>query len=248
VLVATGVYEARDLAVPGAGPTTIVPAMRFLTAENRRGLHDRVSEDEPHAEAKNVVVIGGGDTAMDCVRTAIRQGARSVTCLYRRDRENMPGSQREVTNAEEEGVVFEWLTAPRAITADSVIAQPMRLGAPGPDGRRRPEAIESEHFTVPADMVIAALGYEAEDLAQAFRSADLGFRKDGTLRVRPATFETAMDGVFAAGDIARGASLVVHAVKDGMDAAQAIDRYLRRKGPSLERQRITDSTQPAEVA
>ena len=115
VLIATGVYKARDIQVPGIGLNGVVPALDFLTASNRKSLGDDVAEFDSgvlNAGNKNVVVIGGGDTAMDCVRTAIRQNAKSVTCLYRRDKVNMPGSQREVQNAEEEGVNFQWLSAP----------------------------------------------------------------------------------------------------------------------------------------
>ena len=122
VFVATGVYEARDIGVQGSSLRGVVPALDFLTASNRKGLGDHVpalDNGELNAAGKDVVVIGGGDTAMDCVRTAVRQGAASVTCLYRRDRLNMPGSLREVANAEEEGVRFEWLAAPRAVLGEA---------------------------------------------------------------------------------------------------------------------------------
>src|SRR5204863_4050686 len=115
---ATGVYAARDMAVPGAGSQGVVAALDYLIASNRKGLGDEVPDfanGRLNAAGKHVVVVGGGDTAMDCVRTAVRQGAASVICLYRRDRANMPGSAREVAHAEEEGVVFEWLAAPRAV-------------------------------------------------------------------------------------------------------------------------------------
>ncbi len=117
MLIATGVYKARDMAAPGIGLGGILQALDYLTASNRKGLGDKVAAFDDgtlDAAGKDVVVIGGGDTAMDCVRTAVRQGAKSVTCLYRRDRANMPGSQREVGHAEEEGVEFVWLAAPEA--------------------------------------------------------------------------------------------------------------------------------------
>ena len=148
VLIATGVYKSRDLRGPGSGAKGIVRAIDYLTASNRKGFGDEVADydsGELNAEGKRVVVIGGGDTAMDCVRTAIRQGAESVKCLYRRDRANMPGSQREVANAEEEGVEFVWLSAPKGFTGDEVegvIVQKMRLGAPDATGRQAPELIE----------------------------------------------------------------------------------------------------------
>ncbi|MEM8785842.1 MAG: NAD(P)-dependent oxidoreductase, partial [Pseudomonadota bacterium] len=118
VLIATGVYKARELSLPSTAETGVFAAMDYLTASNRQGLGDTVPAFEDgtlNAKDKNMVVIGGGDTAMDCVRTAIRQGAKSVKCLYRRDKENMPGSMREVANAEEEGVDFVWLAAPKAL-------------------------------------------------------------------------------------------------------------------------------------
>ena len=180
-----------------------------------------------------MVVIGGGDTAMDCVRTAIRQGAKSVKCLYRRDRENMPGSQREVTNAEEEGVEFIWLSAPKAFGGDdkvtSVHASKMRLGAPDASGRRAPEADPAGDFTVPADMVITALGFEAEDLPTLFGASDLNVTRWGTVRVDHTTSMTNLDGVFAVGDIVRGASLVVWAIKDGRDVTEHMQKWMQAK-------------------
>ncbi len=120
ILIATGVYKARELSAPGVGSQGVVASLDYLIASNRTGLGDEVEAVRSgalSAEGKDVVVVGGGDTAMDCVRTAVRQGARSVTCLYRRDRINMPGSMREVAHAEEEGVVFEWLAAPAPCSA-----------------------------------------------------------------------------------------------------------------------------------
>ena len=145
ILIATGVYKARELEVPASAPAAWWPALEYLIASNREGLGDAVPDftsGRLNAAGKHVVVVGGGDTAMDCVRTAVRQGAASVTCLYRRDRANMPGSAREVQHAEEEGVVFEWLAAPRAIRdeamqAAGVRAARMRLGAPDPPAARR---------------------------------------------------------------------------------------------------------------
>ncbi|WP_019960812.1 NAD(P)-dependent oxidoreductase [Woodsholea maritima] len=234
VLIATGTYKARQLTCPGSGGQGLIAALDYLTTSNRLGLGDEVEAfDTGHLNAagKRVVVIGGGDTAMDCVRTALRQGAKAVTCLYRRDRANMPGSAREVAHAEEEGAVFEWLAAPAAILGDAqhatgVRAQRMRLGLPDPQGRRRPEAIDGQTFDVQADMVIAALGFEAEDLVDQFQAPTLPVSKWGTLKADPFTGATAMDGVFGAGDIVRGASLVVWAIRDGQEAAKAIHNYL----------------------
>ncbi len=232
VLIATGVYKSRDLPGPGAGAQGIVRAIDFLTASNRKSFGDDVPEfdsGELSAEGKRVVVVGGGDTAMDCVRTAVRQGATSVTCLYRRDRDNMPGSQREVANAEEEGVTFQWLSAPKGFAGDpvsSVRVQQMRLGAPDATGRQSPEPIEDAEHEEPADMVIKALGFEAEDLPTLWNQKDLEVTRWGTVKAEFTTGQTAMEGVFAVGDIVRGASLVVWAIRDGRDSAAAILDYL----------------------
>lgn len=233
VLVATGVYKARELSAPGVGLKGVVPALSFLTASNRVCLGEKVKAFDDgtlNASGRNVVVIGGGDTAMDCVRTAVRQGAKSVTCLYRRDRENMPGSLREVGHAEEEGVVFSWLAAPKAFMGDGSVtgvkAVRMRLSAQDGSGRQAPEEIPGSDFTLAADMVILALGFDPEDLNNAFGEPGLGISKYGTLTIDPRTMMTSLPGVFAAGDIVRGASLVVWAIRDGRDAAESIHSWL----------------------
>ena len=228
VIVATGVYKTREIQAPGVGAKGVEHAIDFLTASNRKSFGDTVEDFENgrlNAEGKKVVVIGGGDTAMDCVRTSIRQGAESVKCLYRRDRANMPGSQREVANAEEEGVVFEWLTAPKGFTGDpvtGVMAQKMRLGQPDATGRQAPELIEGSDYVEDADLVIMALGFEAEELPTLWNEPDLPVNRWGTIKADYITGATALDGVYAVGDIVRGASLVVWAIKDGRDCAEAI--------------------------
>jgi len=234
LLIATGVYKARELTAPGVGSSGVVAALDYLITSNRKGLGDAVDADHLDAAGKDVVVIGGGDTAMDCVRTAVRQGAKSVTCLYRRDRANMPGSMREVAHAEEEGVVFEWLAAPRAVLGDAsgvtgVKAARMRLGAPDASGRQAPEEVPGADFDLPAQLVIKALGFDPEDLPTLFGQPELKVSKWGTVKIDFRTQMTNLDGVFAAGDIVRGASLVVWALRDGRDAAEAIDAYLQAK-------------------
>ena len=233
VLVATGVYKARDINAPGVGMEGIVPALDYLTASNRKSLGDAVPDFDSgtlNAKGRDVVVIGGGDTAMDCVRTAIRQEAHSVTCLYRRDRANMPGSQREVANAEEEGVVFKWLSAPQAFLGDNhvraVQAQKIHLGQPDATGRQVPQVIDDSSHDIPADLVIKALGFDPEDLPVMFGTPELAVSKWGTIDIDWRTMMTSLPGVFAAGDIVRGASLVVWGVRDGRDAAAAIDSYI----------------------
>ena len=230
VFLGTGVYRSREVQVPGAGLNGVVDAIDFLTASNRRGYDEDPGEDLAlHAKGRRVVVIGGGDTAMDCVRTSIRQGAENVVCVYRRDRENMPGSRQEVGNAEEEGVKFEWLAAPEAFVGDQKVGgvrvQKMRLGAPDATGCRSIEAT-GQHSVVEGDLVIRALGFDPEDLPALWQQPDLAVTRWGTLKVAPGGFETSLEGVFAGGDIVRGASLVVWAIRDGRDAAESIHHYM----------------------
>ncbi|TWB23952.1 NAD(P)-dependent oxidoreductase [Nitrospirillum bahiense] len=233
ILIATGVYKARELEGPGSGVDGIVPALDYLTASNRTGLGDTVVDFENgrlNAKGKNVVVIGGGDTAMDCVRTAIRQGAKSVKCLYRRNRANMPGSQREVAHAEEEGVEFVWQAAPDAFLGDrqvtGVRAHRMHMGVADASGRQTPQPIEGSAFTLEADLVIKALGFDPEPLPTLFGEPGLKVSRWGTVMADPRTLMTNLEGVFAAGDIVRGASLVVWGIRDGRDAAAGIHNYI----------------------
>jgi len=236
ILIATGVYKAREIDLPGNDLNNIFPAMDFLTASNKKGLGDKVElfdNGTLNAEGKDVVVIGGGDTAMDCVRTSIRQKAKSVKCLYRRDKENMPGSTREVANAEEEGVEFVWLSSPKEFKGtnkiEKLIVDKIKLGEPDETGRRKPEIQSNSDFEVKADMVIKALGFDPEDLPTLFDCNDLQVSKWGTVKIDFDTMETNLKGVFAAGDIVRGASLVVWAIKDGRDVAKSIKNYLENK-------------------
>ncbi|MEF9600767.1 NAD(P)-dependent oxidoreductase [Paracoccus sp. PXZ] len=252
VLIATGVYKTRDLDIDNAAAKGVVRALDYLTASNRVDLGDEIpdyEDGELNARGKRVVVIGGGDTAMDCVRTAIRQGAQSVKCLYRRDRANMPGSQREVQNAEEEGVEFVWLSAPGAftghVTGEAMVAQErdvddtgdiptisavrvqkMRLGQPDVSGRQSPELIEGADYDEPAELVIKALGFEPEELPRLWGVDGLEVTRWGTIKADYQTHQTSLPGVFAVGDIVRGASLVVWAIRDGREAADSIAGYL----------------------
>ena len=235
VVIATGAYKARDMSVPGIGLGNIFQAMDYLTASNRKGLGDEVptfDDGTLDAQGKNVVVVGGGDTAMDCVRTAVRQGARSVRCLYRRDRGNMPGSMQEVTHAEEEGVEFVWLSAPEAVLGNTdvegVRAVRIHLGVSDASGRQTPQPIPGSSYSVDADLLIKALGFDPEDLPTLFGVPGLETTRWGTLLIDWRTMMTSLDGVFAIGDIVRGASLVVWAIKDGRDAAASIHRYVQK--------------------
>ena len=241
VLIATGVYKPRNVDIEGNNLGNIFPAMEFLTASNKKGLGDKVKlfdDGTLNAENKKVVVVGGGDTAMDCVRTAVRQNAKSVKCLYRRDRENMPGSAREVYNAEEEGVEFLWLSSPKKFIGQknvkAVEVQKMKLGDPDSSGRKKPVIIENSNYELEADIVIKALGFDPENLPKLFNSENLAVSKWGTIKIDLTSMQTNIPGVFAAGDIVRGASLVVWAIRDGRDAAVQIEKYLKsielRKG------------------
>ena len=236
ILIATGVYKPREIELEGNNLGNIFPAMEFLTASNKKGLGDKVElfdNGTLNAEGKNIVVIGGGDTAMDCVRTSVRQNASSVKCLYRRDKENMPGSAREVLNAEEEGVEFIWLSSPKKFLGTDKVkivkASKMKLGEPDESGRRKPIEEKNSDFEIKADLVIKALGFDPEDLPKLFSENNLQVSRWGTIKADFDTMETNIPGVFAAGDIVRGASLVVWAIKDGRDAAENIDKYLKNK-------------------
>jgi len=246
ILIATGVYKAREVEIKGSTLKNIFPAMDFLTASNKKGLGDKVKlfdDGTLNAEGKNIVVIGGGDTAMDCVRTAIRQNAKSVKCLYRRDKKNMPGSAREVSNAEEEGVDFNWLTNPKEFIGENgivkkVILHKMRLGETDATGRQKPEIVSGSEKKIDADLVIKALGFDPEDIPNLFSEPRLNVSKWGTIKTDLKTMKTNIEGVFAAGDIVRGASLVVWAIRDGRDAATSIDEYLKNKKFLSERQKL----------
>ena len=241
ILIATGVYKPREVSIPGGDLKNIFPAMQFLTASNRKGLGDKVElfdNGTLDAKDKDVIVIGGGDTAMDCVRTSIRQKAKSVKCIYRRDKENMPGSAREVANAEEEGIEFIWLSNPKEFKGNdkvqSLIVDKIKLGDPDESGRRKPIIEKNSEFEIKADIVIKALGFDPEELPLLFDENRLQTTKWGTIKTNFDTMETNIPGVFAAGDIVRGASLVVWAIKDGRDAAVSIENYLK----SIQRRKV----------
>ena len=233
IVIATGVYKSRDINLNKENFSNVIPALEYLTTSNKVGLNDKVEDFDNgllNASNKNVIVVGGGDTAMDCVRTAIRQGAKDVKCLYRRDKNNMPGSQREVENAIEEGVDFNWLTLPIQYQGnnnlDQVKIAKMELGSPDETGRRKPEIKKDSEEILNADLVIEALGFEPEELPIMFDEPALNVTRWGTLKVNYKNLMTSLDGVFAAGDIVRGASLVVWGIKDGRDAANHIHNYL----------------------
>ncbi len=243
ILIATGVYKAREINIPGAKLKNIFPAMEYLTASNKKGLGDKVKlfdNGTLDAKGKKVVVIGGGDTAMDCVRTAVRQKAKSVKCLYRRDKENMPGSAREVNNAEEEGVEFIWLSNPKQFIGNEKVEQvevnKIKLGEPDDSGRRKPIVQEGGQFKISSDLVIKSLGFDPEDIPNLFGAKELAISKWGTVKIDMNSMQTNIEGIFAAGDIVRGASLVVWAIRDGRDVATQIEKYLSAKNKKIKKE------------
>ena len=240
ILIATGVYKSRSVNLNKNKAINVVPAMEFLTASNRKGLKDIVEDFDNgklNSHNKHVLVIGGGDTAMDCVRTAIRQDAASVKCLYRRDQKNMPGSQREVFNAIEEGIEFNWLTLPINYVGNKTIEKvkivKMQLGSPDETGRRNPEQIQNSEYEIQCDLIVEALGFDPENVPLMFNEPDLQVTSKGTIKIDYKTMMTEIDGVFAAGDIVRGASLVVWSIKDGRDTAKNIHNYLEKSTQHL---------------
>ena len=231
ILIATGVYKARQLDIDTSTVNNSIPALDFLIESNRTGLGDSPSKNKYlTAKDKHVVVIGGGDTAMDCVRTAIRQQAKEVTCLYRRNKENMPGSAREVLNAEQEGIKFNWLSVPSKIISDRSTATSMTykvatLGEVDESGRRKPidTGVEKQ---IKSDLIIQALGFEPEDLNHNFKT-NIELTSWKTVKVDFKKFQTSNPKIFAAGDIVRGASLVVWAIHDGREVAKSIHNFLQ---------------------
>ncbi len=242
ILISTGVYKAREINIKGHKLKNIFPAMDFLIASNRKGLGDKVDlfdNGTLNAEDKNVVVIGGGDTAMDCVRTAVRQKAKSVKCIYRRDKDNMPGSAREVGNAEEEGVEFVWLTSPKSFLGNEKVigveVNKMELGEADATGRKKPVTKKNSEYKINADLVIKSLGFDPENIPKLFNAEELSVSRWGTIKIDLQSMQTNLNGIFAAGDIVRGASLVVWAIKDGRDAASEIGKYLQNKSKKEKR-------------
>ena len=230
ILIATGVYKARSLDVVTGNIHNSIPALDYLIESNKLGLGDRASENKYlNAKDKRVIVIGGGDTAMDCVRTAVRQQASEVICLYRRNKENMPGSAREVANAEQEGVNFKWLSVPSKIIQEKNIATGLtykvaKLGEVDDSGRRSPVDTGIEK-SLKSNLIIEALGFQPENINEKFKT-HLDLTGWDTIKVDFNRFQTSNPKVFAAGDIVRGASLVVWAIHDGREAAKKIKNFL----------------------
>ncbi|WP_414660445.1 NAD(P)-dependent oxidoreductase [Horticoccus sp. 23ND18S-11] len=231
IFLGVGAQKPKALDIPGADLRGVLPALPFLIQKN---VASPVLNDAPiDVAGKRVAVLGGGDTAMDCLRTALRCGAREAVCLYRRDLANMPGSRKEYANALEEGARFEFLTNPVALVPDAsggavaeVRCTRMELGAPDASGRRKPRAVPGSDFAVGADLLLVAYGFDPAPFPPGSEFAQLATDDWGGLRI-DANQMTSVPGVFAGGDSVRGPSLVVHAVRDARRAAQGIHRFFQ---------------------
>ncbi len=231
VFLGMGTYTHVEGNFPGEELTGVHQSLGYLIANvNRLMCYQDDARPYIDMKGKRVLVLGGGDTAMDCVRTAVRQGARSVSCVYRRDRDNMPGSMREVRNSEEEGVLFLWQHQPVEIVGSGAVSgvrlAGTRLGSPDTRGRLLPELVPGSERVVEADAVIIAFGFRPSP-APWFE--EFSIVTDAMGRVAPADAmngQTANPKVFAGGDMVRGADLVVTAVFDGRRAAQGMLSYL----------------------
>jgi glutamate synthase (NADPH) small chain len=228
VFLGIGAYQAKALGVPGADLKGVAQALPFLIEKNVNLPLDVPPID---VEGKRVVVLGGGDTAMDCLRTAIRCGARETLCVYRRDFDNMPGSRKEYQNALDEGAKFLFLTNPLALVGNKagevveVRCHRMELGEPDASGRRKPRPVPDSEFSLPADLVLVAYGFDPVRFPASSDLAQINVNSWGAVVVDENQM-TSVPGVFAGGDLVRGPSLVVHAVRDARKAAAAIHRHL----------------------
>lgn len=232
VFLGMGTYTYMKGGFPGEDKQGVYEALPYLVANNKQQLNLN-PDDYVDLKGKKVIVLGGGDTAMDCNRTAIRQGAEIVQCAYRRDEDNMPGSRREVNNAKEEGVEFLWNRQPIEVVGDDKVTGikvvTTALGEPDENGRRRPEPIAGSEEIIEADAVIIAFGFRPSP-APWFADFGVDINNWGGV-VAPEdgkfAFQTTNEKVFAGGDMVRGSDLVVTAVWEGRQAAEGILDYLK---------------------
>ena len=230
VFLGMGTYKYMKGGFPGEDLPGVYEALPFLISNTNKVMG--YEKDCINMAGKRVVVLGGGDTAMDCNRTSVRQGAESVICAYRRDEANMPGSVREVANAKEEGVKFKWNSQPVEIVGkgkvEGVKVVTTQLGEPDERGRRRPEVVPGSEEIIPCDSVIVAFGFQPSPAAW-FSDFDIKMDERGRV-VAPADgkfkHQTTNPKVFAGGDMVRGSDLVVTAVFEGRNAAEGILDYL----------------------
>jgi glutamate synthase (NADPH/NADH) small chain len=231
VYLGIGALKPKPLDCPGADLKGVIQGLPFLAQKNAP-----IALGLPPVEVKGkrVVVLGGGDSAMDCLRTAIRCGAAETVCAYRRDLANMPGSRKEYANALEEGAQFMFLTNPLALEGNaagdvtSVRCVRMELGEPDASGRRKPRAVKGSEFTLPADLVLIAYGFDPVPFPPESDLSRIAVNDWGAIQTDENQM-TNVDRVFAGGDVVRGPSLVVHAVRDGRKAAAGIHHYLSQR-------------------
>ncbi len=235
VFLGMGTYTYMKGGFPGEDLDGVYDALPFLISNVNRCLgFEKDAADYIGVEGKNVVVLGGGDTAMDCNRTSIRQGAKNVYCAYRRDEANMPGSKREVENAREEGVQFLFNRQPVEVVGEAgkvtgIKVVTTQMGEPDENGRRRPEVIEGSEEVVPADAVLVAFGFRPSP-APWFADFGIELEQDGRIKTSEGeqfAFQTSNEKVFAGGDMVRGSDLVVTAIDEGRKAAEGILDYLK---------------------
>lgn len=226
IFVGTGATKGKVAGLENTNHENVFLSMSFLTIVQKRLLGKKF-DNRFNVRGKNVVVIGGGDTAMDCLRTSLREGAKSVICLYRRDEANMPGSKKEFQNALEEGVVFLFNESPKQIVlnknnqlvgVDTVLTQ---MGEIGADGRQKMIEVDDSEHCVPADIVILALGFDIEN-TEYIEDFGINMSKWGEIIVDPKVLVTNIEDVYAGGDCYRGSDLVVTAATDGRNAAFSI--------------------------
>lgn len=233
IFLGMGTYKYMSAGIPGEALPGVHAALDFLISNvNRCNGYEKDAADFVDMAGQKVVVLGGGDTAMDCNRTSIRQGAASVTCSYRRDEANMPGSKKEVANAKEEGVQFRFNTQPIEIVGDGKVEGlkviSTQLGEPDENGRRRPEPVPGSEEVIPADAVIVAFGFQPSPPEWINSNNIETDGRDRVVALEEQTYmkQTSNPKVFAGGDMVRGSNLVVSAIWDGRKAAEGILDYL----------------------
>ena len=232
VFLGMGTYTSLEGGFEGENLIQVHKAIDYLIGNTNHLLKVKQKDHEYiNLKGKNVVVLGGGDTAMDCNRTAIRQGAKSVSCLYRRDEKNMPGSRREVVNAQEEGVNFEFNTQPIEIVGkdkvEGVRTIQTKLGGPDQNGRRVPVPIPGSEKVFPADEVVIAFGFRASP-AKWFKNFNIKINNAGLVEApenQELKFQTSNSKIFSGGDMVRGSDLVVTAIWEGREAAKSIIQF-----------------------
>jgi glutamate synthase (NADPH/NADH) small chain len=229
VFLGIGAQKPRPLDVPGADLIGVFQGLPFLIQKNVNAPSTLPPID---VAGKRVIVLGGGDSAMDCLRTAIRCGASQALCLYRRDLANMPGSRKEYSNAIEEGAEFQFLTKPVAVEGEEGHVQRVRcvrmeLGEPDASGRRKPRTVKGSEFLVPADVVLISYGFDPVPFPPESDFARIAVNDWGAF-ITDENQMTSVPGIFSGGDAVRGPSLVVHAVRDGREAAAGIHAWLAK--------------------